>query len=65
MASTDEWFKDAFKGIYQSIYSHRDIAGAKKEVEFAVKALELKPGERVLDPGRLHLKRSIVLLGVI
>ena len=44
------WYVDFFRNDYLAVYDHQFTAErAEKEVEFAVQALQLKPGSRVLD----------------
>ena len=43
------WFETAFRKQYLDLYYHRDDEAAKGEAEFAVKALGLREGARVLD----------------
>jgi SAM-dependent methyltransferase len=44
-----EWYCRAFGGDYPRRYRARDARAAEREAEFARRALELRPGERVLD----------------
>jgi SAM-dependent methyltransferase len=43
------WYETAFRKEYLDLYYHRDDAAAKREAEFAAKALGLPEGARVLD----------------
>ncbi|HIJ65457.1 MAG TPA: class I SAM-dependent methyltransferase [Candidatus Hydrogenedentes bacterium] len=43
------WYETAFDAMYPLVYAHRTVAGAKPEVGFAVKQLEIKSGQAVLD----------------
>lgn len=58
-----DWFEDTFGDLYNVVYSHRTVEAAKREAGFAARALDLKPGQRLLDlccgNGRhlLHLSR--------
>ena len=45
------WYKKSFGQDYLTIYPHRNESEAKKIIKFAAKALDLKPGQRVLDLG--------------
>ncbi len=43
------WYKKSFGHDYLTIYPHRNENEAKKIVNFAMKALDMQPGQRVLD----------------
>jgi len=45
------WYKHSFGADYLKIYSHRDDLEAKKIARFAVQALNMQPGECILDLG--------------
>ncbi|MEE8142362.1 MAG: class I SAM-dependent methyltransferase, partial [Planctomycetota bacterium] len=45
----ESWYQLAFGSDYLNIYSRRNRAQARREVEFALRVLELNPGDRVLD----------------
>lgn len=65
------WFEKSFGTLYPLIYRHRSREAAEPEAAFAIEALRLRPGERVLDlasgEGR-HLvalrSRGLVAVGV-
>ncbi|HEY2104937.1 MAG TPA: class I SAM-dependent methyltransferase [Candidatus Binataceae bacterium] len=49
-AQGSTWYVDFFRDDYLAVYNHLFSAdGAEKEVAFAERALELKPGARILD----------------
>lgn len=54
------WYKDTFGKDYVKIYSHRDDQEAKKIVRFAMQALDMQPGQRILDLGCGNGRNSIV-----
>jgi SAM-dependent methyltransferase len=43
------WFRAAFGTVYPIVYGHRDDAAAGREAGFAMSALEMSAGERILD----------------
>ncbi|MHC4470471.1 MAG: class I SAM-dependent methyltransferase [Planctomycetota bacterium] len=43
------WFEKAFGRHYLTVYAHRDDESAAEEAAFAIRALGLRPGARVLD----------------
>ncbi|MFQ5654738.1 MAG: class I SAM-dependent methyltransferase, partial [Planctomycetota bacterium] len=43
------WYRSSFGGEYLQVYRRRDATQARAEVAFTVRALSLRPGERVLD----------------
>lgn len=43
------WYASWFDEDYQTVYAHRDMASAEGEAAFAVRALALRPSERILD----------------
>ncbi|MBI4576920.1 MAG: class I SAM-dependent methyltransferase [Planctomycetes bacterium] len=45
----EDWYRGAFGEDYLAAYPHRDEASARPEAAFAIRALGLAPGERVLD----------------
>ncbi len=45
------WYKDWFGEDYLKVYPHRDEVEAKKQVDFVVKVLGLKPAQKILDLG--------------
>lgn len=47
--SREPWFARAFRGAYLDVYAHRDERSARAEAAFAVRALGLSEGDRVLD----------------
>lgn len=57
---TGEWWKSYFDEEYLSVYSF-DEERTAKEVDFIVRHLRLKPGERVLDLGCGHGRIAIAL----
>lgn len=44
-----EWFREAFRGHYLSLYAHRDEEEARQTVALITGVLALRPGTRVLD----------------
>jgi SAM-dependent methyltransferase len=48
---TEPWFDRAFRRHYLDLYAHRNPHAARVESAFAVRALGLAPGRRVLDLG--------------
>lgn len=75
-----DWYRHAFDALYPVIYAHRTLEAAEPEAAFAAKALDLAPGDALLDVacgnGRhlAHLRRrapmavgldySAILLGI-
>jgi SAM-dependent methyltransferase len=57
------WFEEAFEGHYLAVYAHRDEAAAEREVEFALRALQLSPGSRVLDLASGAGRHALALAG--
>lgn len=59
------WFETAFRRDYLDLYYRRDDAAAKGEAAFAVRALGLPPGSRVLDVacGAGRHARALAALG--
>ncbi|RMF62841.1 MAG: class I SAM-dependent methyltransferase [Calditrichaeota bacterium] len=45
------WYKEWFGEDYLRVYPHRDEKEAKGQVRFAIEALALQPGQRILDLG--------------
>lgn len=43
------WYEESFGTLYPILYRHRSRAAAAPEAAFAVEALGLRPGQRVLD----------------
>jgi len=46
-----EWYVKTFGRDYLKIYGHRNEQEAKQHVQFALAAMELQPGQKVLDLG--------------
>jgi SAM-dependent methyltransferase len=44
-----EWYRQHFNEDYEVLYPRRDLASARREVDFVVRALGLTAGMRVLD----------------
>lgn len=65
------WFDAAFGSLYETLYAHRSPAEARRQVDFVLDEVGLRPGQRVLDlacgNGR-HLReleaRSMEVLGL-
>ncbi len=45
------WYEKSFGVLYPLIYRHRSVEQADQEVEFAIRTLGLRLGDRVLDVG--------------
>jgi SAM-dependent methyltransferase len=50
-AHTDDWYLRSFGAMYGLLYSHRDDASARTEVDHLIDLLQLRAGRRVLDVG--------------
>ena len=57
------WYKKSFGKDYLKIYSHRNREEAKRHVDFACKALNLRAGQLVLDLGCGAGRHSYELIG--
>ncbi len=56
-----DWYQKAFGEDYLKVYSHRNVEEANKLVDFASKALQLKPGQKVLDLGSGYGRNAFAL----
>jgi SAM-dependent methyltransferase len=46
-----DWYGQSFGALYPVIYAHRTLEAAGPEADFAVRCLDLRGGQRVLDIG--------------
>lgn len=56
-----DWYQKAFGEDYLKVYSHRNVEEANRLVDFACEALQLQPGQKVLDLGSGYGRNAVAL----